>query len=492
MTGFGSQLTARLFPEGATGERDPVGWVESTLGEHLWSAQRRILESVAANRYTAVQSAHGIGKSYTASRAVAWWLSDHPVGEAFALTTAPTGDQINAILWRELDAAHERGRLRGKVTGTSSTRRWHVGRRMIALGRKSADFKDSDRAAAAFQGIHAPYLLIVLDEASGIQPWLWDAIDGLTTTAETSVLAIGNPMDPTSRFAEVCAPGSGWEQMAISVFDTPAFTGERVPPDLLRRLPSKQWVEERKERWGEDSPMYTARVLGEFPEQSDEGLISPALIRQAQELDLSEQRTQVWPHYGVDVARTGSDETVVYANWRGHVRLDHSARGKDTMETAGEVAKRLRANNGGAHIDVVGLGYGVYDRLREQSLEAWPFNGANRAHAPHKFINRRAEAYWHLREAFERGEVDIDPDDDQLAAQLLSIRWFTNSKGLTQIESKDDMRKRGVPSPDRADALCMALCTQISAVPRGLYHAGLPDLPCDVEEWGEAEFDTYE
>lgn len=451
---LGSELAQRISPAAAVSTLDPIGWIESTLGERPWSKQREIAESVAENRYTAVPSAHGVGKSYLASRLAAHWVSVHAPGDAFVVTTAPTAPQVDAILWRELGRAHRRGNLAGRITG-GAVPQWKLGGEVVAMGRKPQDLLDPEQAAAAFQGIHARFVLVILDEAAGIQPWLWDAVDSLVTNEHGRVLAIGNPTDPASQFAKVCQPGSGWTVIPVSVFDTPAFTSEHAPRELLDLLPSAAWVEERKKRWGEGTPLYVAKVLGQFPEEADDTLISPSLVRAAQDRELAGSGEAT---FGVDVARSGGDETVVYSNRSGRVRIVHHRRGQDTMRTTGAVAQLLQGQRGSlAVVDTIGVGAGVFDRLREQGLEAVPFQGSEKARRPDRFANCRAESYWRLRELFRAGAVDIDPADEELAAQLLSIRWFVNSRGRTQIESKDDMRKRGLPSPDRADALAMAM-----------------------------------
>src|SRR5689334_4681109 len=97
---------------------DPVGWVQGVLGEHVWSKQREIAEAVRDHRKVAVPSCHEAGKSWLASRIVAWWLAVHKPGEAFAVTTAPTAPQVRAILWREINRAHRKGNLPGRTNLT--------------------------------------------------------------------------------------------------------------------------------------------------------------------------------------------------------------------------------------------------------------------------------------------------------------------------------------------------------------------------------------
>ena len=178
---------------------DPVGFVCGPLGEELWSKQREIAEAVREHRHVAVRSAHDTGKSFIASRLAAWWLSVHAPGEAFVVTTAPTFAQVRAILWREIHRAHQRGKLPGRVNQTE----WWIDGEIVAYGRKPADYDDH-----AFQGIHARYVLVILDEACGIPSSLWTAVETLATNEHSRVLAIGNPDSPLSQFKRVCEEDS--------------------------------------------------------------------------------------------------------------------------------------------------------------------------------------------------------------------------------------------------------------------------------------------
>lgn len=437
---------------------DPVGWTETRREACVWSKEREVLESVRDHRHTAVHSMHGTGKSWTAADVIAWWIDVHPPGEAFAVSTAPTGAQVEAILWRELQSAHSKVGLGGRIVH-SGYPKWVLHGEMVAYGRKPTDYADPNKAMQAFQGIHAKYVLVVLDEACGIPKWLWDATDTLVTNEYSRVLAIGNPDDPASHFEEVCRPGSGWNTVHIGVEHLPWNTGEEVPDYLHDVLTGPTWVEERKKRWGETSPLYVSKVLGRFPEVSDDTLISPKLVREARERELAGLELG---NYGADIARMGRDETVVYRNRGGQFRLVYTAGKQDTMKTAGALAKILRSHGDNyvpMAIDMIGVGAGVYDRLVEQRLNVIGFDSGGSPFDKSRFMNRRAEVYWELREAMENEEVDIDPLDDDLASQLQSIKWKLDSKGRIGIESKDEMKKRGLPSPDRADAVMFASAT---------------------------------
>jgi hypothetical protein len=440
----------------------PAEWVHDRLSERLWSKQREIAESVRDNRYTAVKSAHATGKSHVASRLVAWWLDVHPVGDAFAVTTAPTQSQVEAILWREIGRAHRRGGLRGRITA-GNVPAWKIGDELVAFGRKPADYTDADEAAATFQGVHARHVLIVLDEAAGVPPWLYDAADTLATNEHARILAIGNPTDPASKFAKVCAPGSGWNTLSISAFDTPAFTGETVALELLELLVGPTWVEERRKRWGEGSPMWLARVLGEFPPTSDDTVIQLAAVEAAQlrELVAASSRDEVV--IACDVARFGSDETVIATRVGPRVRVVDAYAGKPTTHTAGRIIDEARSH---PHVrivvDDVGVGGGVTDMLREHGLDVVAFNGGERAYRPDEHPNRRSEIWFSLQDAI--GGLDLD-DDEQLAADLSAPRYSYDSRGRRVVEAKAETKRRLGRSPDRADAVLLTLVGPADYVP---------------------------
>jgi hypothetical protein len=164
-------------------------------------------------------------------------------------------------------------------------------------------------------------------------------------------------------------------------------------------------------------------------------------------------------NYAFDIARFGADETVGYRNRAGVVRRVYAKHQQDTHTTANAIHMFLNkhgANYVPAVIDVVGLGGGVVDDLKARDLNIVSFNSSEAPFDKVRFRNRRAECYWQLREMFENDEIDIDPFDDVLAAQLGSIKWRVDRWGRIFIESKEDMKRRGLPSPDRADACMMA------------------------------------
>lgn len=469
--GLSSYIGSQLRKQGSSVRdlRNPTRWAHNKLQVTLWSKQREILNSIVRHPRTTVRSAHDTGKSFTAGIATNWWLSVHPVGSAFVITSAPTAAQVEVILWREIAKAKAKGKLPGRIT-TGTIPKWKSDQgEIIAYGRKPQDLVAGD-SSQAFQGVHARYVLIILDEACGIPSWMWQAIHTIATNKYARILAIGNPDVPDTDFHQTHKPESAhiWNQIKISAMDTPAFTGEEVPPALLLDLVSPDWVEQRAEEWGLESPIYQSKVDAEFPEVNEETLLHPRIIQDAQLRDLSSATLGEPGTYGLDVARFGRNETCCYRNRAGQIRLEWNALKQDTMQTSGRAAKVLNETFGTApmHIDTVGVGAGVFDRLAEQGFPVVPFVASEAPSTPinqKRFVNRRAEQWWNFRMQLEKGMIDLPSttEDPKLISQLASMRYFIRSDGKIIVESKEDMEDRGMPSPDRADAAMMSAASPL-------------------------------
>lgn len=447
--------------------RDPVEWVTGRLGEEVWSKQREIMQALQAHRRVAVRSCHGVGKSHIASRAVAWWLDAHPAGTAFVVTTAPTFAQVRAILWRYIRQAHRAGSLPGRCNQTE----WHMGGDLVAFGRKP-----SDHAEGAFQGIHARYVLVILDEACGIPEDLWIAADALTTNADCRMLAIGNPDDPSSHFAKVCGPTSLWHRVKISAHDSPNFTGEPVSEALATVLISRSWAEEKRLEWGEDNPIYKSKVLGEFSENDPHKVVRVSDVAACRiNLVVPYADEQLLPvELGVDVGG-GGDETVI----RERRGLQAGREWRDYTDKPEKIAPMIlhAIHETGAtnvKVDSIGVGFGVVGELEnmrnrgEHAAAITPVNVAEKSRQATRYENVRAEMWWEIgRLSSERREWDLSgpeqggvmENSDTTVAQLLEPRWEISASGRIKIESKDDIRDRTGRSPDNADALLMAYYT---------------------------------
>ena len=444
--------------------RNPTGWLINNTTSRFWSKQKEIANAVVRYPRVSVRSAHDTGKSFTAAQMTAWWLSVHPLGSAFVVTTAPTAPQVEVILWREIGKVKRSANLPGRITSGNIPKWKTANEEIIAYGRKPADLKNATEAAQAFQGIHARYILVIMDEACGIPEWLWNAVETIATNKFARVLAIGNPDVPETPFEKTHLPTSRWKSLKISAFDTPAFTGEDVPVALLTDLVSPDWVDARKQEWGEQSPLYMSKVLAEFPEVSEETLIHPRLIQMAQFADRSKEALDDPGRFGLDIARSANkNENACYRNRAGHLRLEFANYEANTMRTAGRAVRLLNRTGGNVPmvVDTVGVGGGVHDRLKEQGFPVQAFVASEAPTTPtnkKRFVNRRSEQWWNFRKQFEQGMIDLPSteEDAKLISQLMSIRYIIRSDGKILVEPKEDMEDRGLPSPDRADAAMMA------------------------------------
>jgi len=493
MTNALSLFADRLDPPESQYLFHPERWVQDRLGEHLWSKQIEMHNAVVHHRHVAVQSCNDVGKSFGMARLAAWWIEEHAPGEAFVITTAPTWSQVSAILWRELARAHKKGKLRGRITSMCE---WKLDMgggpdELVAYGRKPADYD-----AAGFLGIHQRYVLVIIDEGGGVPQAIYDAAESLATNEYARIVAVGNPDDPSSYFAKVCAPGSGWHNIRIDSFESPNFTAaevnkypevrslmiregivpttEAIPADVRDLLLSPLWVSERIKRWGIGSPLFESRVRGRFPLITNNTLIQPHWVALACSRDLIPVATD--QTLGVDVARYGTDHSIILHRQGGVARVVEDIAYGPVTELAGRV-QILGQTLGGmvrpiANIDDTGVGGGVTDILRE---DGYPCIGliSSAACSPQevlegtgkpRFANARSEWWWRLREWLagvsgtgNDGRLDLDPEDEDLQAQITGIRYKINRHGQIQVESKDEMKHRGLPSPDRGDSLVYSL-----------------------------------
>jgi len=444
---------------------DPVAWVRERLGQTVWSKQGEIMAAVREHRRTAVRSSHGVGKSWSAALIACWWLSVHEPGTAFVVSTAPTFAQVRAILWRYIRRHHKTAGLPGRVNQTE----WLIDDELVGYGRKPADQDET-----GFQGIHARYVLVVIDEACGVPEQLWVAADALTTGPDCRILAIGNPDSPASHFRRVCAPGSGWHTMAISAYDSPNLTGELVPEEMAHALVGRAWVEEKAREWGEDNPLYRSKVLGEFADDSPNQVVRAgdvAVCRIAP--DEPAPAEQLLPvELGVDVGG-GGDETVIRERRGRLAGREWRARTDRPEEIAPMVLHAIRETGATAvKIDAIGVGFGVIGELRnaasrgEHQATIRGVNVASAATRPDRYINLRAELWWEIGRTMsaEHGwDLSGMDNADTTVAQLLEPRWDLDPRGRIRVEKKEQVIARLGRSPDNADALLLAYAHPVLA-----------------------------
>ena len=462
---------------------DPSAWVSERLQEFFWSKQDEIARSVRDHRRTAIRSAHGVGKSHCMSRIAGWWLDTHPAGKAFVVTTAPTAKQVEAVLWRYINQMGNRAASLGEpLPGRILTTEWKLGNELIAFGRKPADHDEQ-----GFQGIHADFVLVILDEASGIPEQLWLAANALATNDESRIVAIGNPADPISHFAKVSRPGSGWHAIKISAFDSPNFTGEEIPAALRRSLTGPVYVEEMKRDVGEDSGIYAEKVLGEFPEDSVDQIVRTTDLAACRALELpplAEIMAARPVELGVDVAGSEAGDESVIRERRGRFACrEWRFRSDDTMFVADKVLEAIHLTGATAvKVDKAGVGQGVLDKLkldqREGRLDknvALPdVMVGGGATDSQRYLNLRAEIWWEVGRVMAEArnvtlaEATYDEfgrwaggmeNADMTTSQLCSVKRVPNAQDRIQVEKKEEVIKRIGRSPDNADAYLLAFYT---------------------------------
>jgi phage terminase large subunit len=434
-------------------QANPAFFIQNVLGNPLTWQQLAVCNSVNKHRRTAVPSGHGTGKTYLAARlALQRLFAFGPKSKV--ITTAPTWTQVEKLLWKELRSAYKSSLY--PLGGTLNLTELTIDDDWFALGISTND-------THRFQGFHAPFVTIILDEATGVDPLIWEAAEGLAIGPNDKFLAIGNPTDPSSDFKRVC-DSPLWNVVRLNSEEHPnVVTGEIVVPGAVTR----EWIEERLiEYGGRDTALYRARVLGLFPEQGDDMLISLADVERAQ--FRWSQPVGEPASLGADIARFGSDETVeieIYED--GNVAMPKTHVGQNTMATAGSVkangAKRKA-------VDDAGLGGGVTDRLRELGIAVIAYNAGESPLDKERFLNRRAETWWMIREALKADEINLPPDN-KLAADLTNIKYSYTSKGQIKLESKEEVKKRLGRSPDRGDALAIALFAKTAPAAFGVSDA---------------------
>jgi phage terminase large subunit len=462
-------ILARADQTRFSGYRDkPVEFVEEVLGDQLWSRQRDILFALQEHRRVVVSSSFATGKTWTAARIVTWWCATHP--SAIAITTASVGRQVSGQLWGEIRKLWRRGvRLPGTMTPDPSgslpggllpkAPEWTITPgENFALGFST---NDPNR----FAGWHGGRVLIVLDEAEGIPEDMWDIMEGQLSTGDTAVLALGNP-DPEGLVGgfQRAASSSLWHHITISAFDTPNLVGGR--DDIAPYLVTGRWVAERRVEWGEDHPLWITKVLGQFVEGSAAKHVVPLAwferaIDRPGPANLDGDAIG-----GLDIARFGADSSALVIR-RGsvvvHMEKIHGFAGD---QVGGWAIDRLKAHgctnlNG----DSGGLGGPVLDFIRSSGsgIHVRDINAGSAANDKEEFVRRRDELWWAARERFETDCIVLSTKRlgkatvDQLKAQMVQVRYTYRPDGRKVVESKDEMAKRGMPSPDLADALNLSL-----------------------------------
>lgn len=419
---------------------DSVAFAQEVLGvEQLPAYQAAILEDVAEHERVAWVAGHPVGKSHAAAILLAWHLITRP-GCRCRVTSATFERQVGRVVFAKLRTMLARSKEELPID-VSLTRAQVAG-----LDEWSAEGVPANRPDN-FAGFHADRMLVVADEAKALDRPVFEELHGVLASArwEARLLMLSTADPAEGYFYEAFTRRSElWETHWTPSTDSPFAEGfaERMREVML----------------GEEDPLYRMRVLAEFAEDVEGSLLPISRIHAAvgRECEAPAQEEDVGTALGVDVARFGEDRTVLAVR-EGRRLVELKAwRGGDLMTTAERVASELNARGARALVDVVGMGGGLVDRLRQLGHEkVESVNVAEASGSPETFTNRRAELGWRLRERFERGEVAI-PDDAQLVSELAELRYEYDSRGRIKLEAKDAAKARLGRSPDLADAVMLA------------------------------------
>ena len=412
-----------------------------------------------------VASGRGIGKSALVAWIILWMLSTR-LGST-TIVTANTEQQLRSRTWAEL----------GKWLTLSINGHWY--KKAATTIRPTAWFEEalkkdlkidtgyyyaqaqlwSEESPDAFAGVHSNYgICLIMDEASGIPGPIYSVSEGFFTepTADRYWFAFSNPRRNSGPFYESFhSAKSYWNTDQID-----SRTVEGTDKALFSKM---------LEQYGEESSVARVEVMGEFPRADDDTVIGMDIVKSAVDRDVSLTASApiVW---GLDVARTGSDKSALCVRQGNHVLEMQTYNSMDLMQLCGAIKNKYEddINNRPQEIliDVIGIGAGVVDRLAEQDL---PVRGINVSEAPStkkNYLNLRAELWFLVRDWLAGRDVRI-PNDDGLVAELTSPIYKYTSTGKLKIESKDEMRRRGIKSPDKADALCLTMASAAASFSGG-------------------------
>ena len=429
-------------------KKDPVGWVKTALGHTLWKKQAQIMEAIRDNTLVTVRSANAVGKSFVAACAAIWYLECHCPG--YVVTTSSSWTGVEKVLWPEIHRliTYAPTPLGGRLLKLE----WQRGPQWGAFG-VSTDVADN------FAGFRTPHgVFVIVDEASALESDIMEAIMGLTATGGSKVLLIGNPLRPSGPFYESFA-SPHWTRIGISALESPNVVYDRA---IYPGLATKEWVDKQEIEWKNNQAAYSARVLGEFPEETDDIVIPKSWCEAALKRTPPKTDKNLLT-MGCDIARGGGDRIVLLVRDQHAVRHIDVTTHKDLMSTTGRiihVASEWGVEPERVKIDDIGLGGGVTDRLRELDWPVMAVNFGKQAYDRVQFFNLRSEAYWRLREALDPNKevpaIAIPEEYHELAMECsVPLRDFT-SKGQIKLESKKEIMKRLGHSPDLSDAFAIS------------------------------------
>lgn len=431
----------------------PVDFARNVLEVEPDEWQAQVMQDVADGvRKISIRSCHGVGKTAVLAWIATWACCVFPAAKV--IQTAPSGPQLWDALFAETKMWFKRlPPALLELFDIMSDRIEHKGapESIFVSARTSRAEKPE-----SLQGVHAEEGIVILmpDEASGIPEAVFEAAIGSMSGANCCTLMTSNPTRTSGTFfdSQTRLRGS-WKTYKISYEDS-----TRVSPEFVREV---------AEKYGEDSNQFRVRCLAEFPRSDDDTLIALELVEAATQRDI-EQDPETAPIWGVDISRFGDDKTALCERFGKVVpRAVDTWSKMDLMATAGRIKHRYdEAQVKPKHIcvDVIGIGAGVVDRLREQGLPVIGVNVSESSSLKDGYLNLRAELWDQARAWLEAKDCRLPADDQDLVGELSVPKYKFTSNGKLQLESKEDMKKRGIPSPNKADAFVLTFAVDAGAM----------------------------
>lgn len=494
-------------------KNDPIRFNEIALGRAAyWGRQQEVAERVAAHKNAIIATGNSIGKSYLAAGLLLWWLYTRP--HSLVIATAPSQTLLGTVLFKEVRKAIETSRrlalrLPGRLSDSPRT-----SPQVLEIAPGWGAIGLSTRGVERLSGQHNPNLLVIVDEASGVEPEIWEAIFSLNPS---KIIAFGNPLQSGSVFHKLYLRGLTEAEdesipsehktvsLRISSTESPDINVERSN----RGLADQGFLREAEKQWGRGSPLWRSHVEGLFPEASALSLVEPYWVDRCAELGRASRPRSaepssvviaIDPSAGVDADRTA----IVVRDARGILEFQASSRISipEAALRIDQLVRKHRIPQDRIIYDASGIGRDLRRELELYRLnQAYAYFGAGSGGS--QFANLRSTCGWKLRnrldparrvipQSNEFNEFNVEFDHDPYGElERCSIPWLasrrTSSPSEAQepflippfegwellreelielryevrgtriaLEAKPQLKKRLGRSPDLADALLMS------------------------------------
>jgi hypothetical protein len=438
-------------------QKNPVLFAKEVCSYNPDEWQRNVLMDIAGYTKVSVRSGHGVGKTSVEAIVLLWFLSCFRFPKVIA--TAPTRQQLNDILWSEVEKWRSKSPLLQELLTWTKTYVYMKGyeKRWFAVAKTASEPEN-------MQGFHEENMLIIVDEASGVEDDIMEAILATLSGKNNKLLMCANPTRTTGTFYDSHNRDRGmYKCHRVSSLDSTRTNKENIAAFIRK--------------YGEHSNVVKVRVYGDFPAQEDDVFLPLPLIEQTVVNEIDTEKIYKIT-MGVDVARYGDDETIIATNVGGIIDIPVVRHGQSLMTTVGDIVMQYKRlikeypNYKGVitvNIDDTGLGGGVTDRLEEvkieerlRRLEIVPVNFGSKPPqdgSEDRYQDISTYMWATLKTLMENKEVSI-ANDEELVAQLSVRKYSITSTGKIMLESKKAMKDRGIKSPDRGDAVVLSCFSQ--------------------------------